>query len=114
MSEARALLEEARRRNPASLEANMLLGETLVAIGEAYPELKASEGFLKLQDELVDIEEKISYARHFYNRNVLAYNTRTAVFPSRLVAGLFGFRSADFFEAEEDARLAVALPLGDP
>jgi LemA protein len=83
----------------------------LLAVVEAYPELAASESFLKLQGELAYAEEKVAYARHFYNRNVLAYNTRRSVFPSRLIAGAFRFDPMEFFEAEEDAHQLARVDL---
>ena len=68
---------------------------------EAYPDLKASQGFLALQQELATTENRIAAARRFYNGNVRAYNTRCATFPSNLVAAIFGFRPADFFELRD-------------
>jgi LemA protein len=76
---------------------------------EAYPVLRASESFLNLQNELSDIEEKIAYARQFYNRNVLDYNTRINTFPRMLIARLFAFQPFEFFEADEPARAAVKV-----
>lgn len=71
----------------------------IFALVESYPQLRASESFLALQKELADIEEKIAYARQFYNRNVLDYNQRTQTFPPSLLAGPFGFAPIAFFEA---------------
>lgn len=65
---------------------------------EAYPDLKASQSFLDLQHELTNTEDRIAAARRFYNGNVRAYNTRVATFPSNVVAGMFRFRSREFFE----------------
>lgn len=73
------------------------LTEVLARV-EAYPDLKASQNFLDLQDELTNTEDRIAAARRFYNGNVRAYNTRVATFPSNVVAGMFGFRSRQFFE----------------
>jgi LemA protein len=81
----------------------------LFALVEAYPVLRASESFLNLQNELSDIEEKIAYARQFYNRNVLDYNTRINTFPRMLIARLFAFQPFEFFEADEPARAAVKV-----
>ncbi len=81
----------------------------LLAVSEAYPQLRASEQFLKLQDNLFDMEDKLAYARHFYNRNVLEYNTRLRSFPQFLLAPLLGFRPAEFFEVEEPQRRPVAV-----
>lgn len=72
----------------------------LFAVAEAYPDLKASSHFLDLQRELANTEDRIQAARRFYNANVRDLNTRIEVFPSNLVAGLFHFRPAEFFEVE--------------
>ena len=74
---------------------------SVLARAEAYPDLKASESFLQLQDELTNTEDRIAAARRFYNGNVRAYNTRVSTFPSNLVAGMFGFARRDFFELRE-------------
>jgi LemA protein len=75
----------------------------LLAVAEAYPDLKASVNFLALQKELANTEDRIQAARRFFNANVRDLNTRVAVFPSSLVAGMFGFRAAEFFEVESAA-----------
>jgi LemA protein len=72
---------------------------------EAYPDLKASQSFLALQRELTLTEDRIAAARRFYNGNVRAYNTRVKTFPSNLVAATFRFRTRDFFELSDPARL---------
>lgn len=79
---------------------NMLAGtlKSLFAVAEAYPQLKASDNFGKLQDELSDTENKIQAARRFYNSNVLVLNTAIEQFPTNVIAGMFGFAKADFFE----------------
>lgn len=81
---------------------NELSGQlrTLLAIAEAYPELKASANFLTLQKGLVEIEDQIQYARRYYNATVRDYNTRVQSFPGLLIAKPFGFQEADFFEIE--------------
>ncbi len=71
--------------------------KSLFAVVEGYPELKASENFLKLHDELTEIEDRIRFARQFYNDIVMRYNTRREVFPNVLVANLFGFGEAGYF-----------------
>lgn len=81
----------------------------LFAVAESYPQLRASEPFRRLQTELSDIEEKIAYARQFYNRTVLDYNTRVHTVPSVLVARTFGFPPAEFFGADSDARSEVRV-----
>ena len=70
----------------------------LFALSEAYPDLKANENFLSLQNDLKDTEEKISYARQFYNDIVLTYNNIVEMFPSNIIANMFKFKQAEFFE----------------
>jgi len=72
----------------------------LLAVVEAYPDLKASEHYLKLQQELVNTEDRIQRARRFYNGNVREYNNRVQVIPSALIARPFGFKEREFFEIE--------------
>ncbi|HYX79095.1 MAG TPA: LemA family protein [Actinomycetota bacterium] len=76
----------------------------LLAVAERYPELKANENFLALQEELTATESKIAYARQFYNDEVMRLNTLIGSFPSNVVAGMFGFRPREFFEIDEPAR----------
>ncbi len=83
----------------------------LLAVAEGYPDLKASENFLKLQTELSDLEEKIAYARQFYNRNVAEFNARIRSVPDVLIARVYGFQPFDFFEAEEEAQPALRVEL---
>ena len=82
----------------------------LVAVAEAYPDLKANQNFLDLQDELSDTENKIEMARRFFNGAVRELNTVVESFPANLMAGLFGFRTSAFFEIETADR---ALPSVD-
>jgi LemA protein len=79
---------------------NMLAGalKSVFAIAEAYPELKANQNFLALQQELSDTENKIQAARRFYNANVRDLNTKIEVFPSNIFAGVFHFSKMDFFD----------------
>jgi LemA protein len=84
----------------------------LLAVAEAYPDLKANQNFMSLQEELTSTENKISFARQFYNDAVLRYNNQTQMFPSNLVAGMAGFKSEQFFEvtvAEERAAPKVSF-----
>jgi LemA protein len=76
--------------------------KSLFAVAENYPQLRASENFQKLQDELTDTENKIQAARRFYNGNVRDFNTKQEVFPINLVANSLGFKKAEFFELEEE------------
>lgn len=73
----------------------------LMAIAEAYPDLKANTGFLDLQNNLKETEDKIAYARQFYNDAVLNYKNKLEMFPSNIVAGIFHFTPEAFFEATE-------------
>ncbi|WP_088319041.1 LemA family protein [Kineosporia sp. R_H_3] len=81
----------------------------LLAIGEAYPELRASATFLALQSELAETEDKIAYARQFLNGSVQGLNTAVQSFPTSLVAGVTGFAAAEYFRAGDDDRGAVAV-----
>jgi LemA protein len=84
---------------------NILSGalKSLFAIAEAYPDLKANQNFLRLQDELADTENKIQAARRFYNANVRDFNTAQQTFPTNVLAGPFGFKPREFFELEAAA-----------
>ncbi|HAH04023.1 MAG: LemA-like protein [Parcubacteria group bacterium GW2011_GWA2_43_17] len=75
--------------------------KSLFAVAENYPDLKASQNFAKLQDELADTENKIQAARRFYNGNVRDFNTKIQIFPNNLIAGALKFSQRDFFEIEE-------------
>ena len=76
----------------------------LFALAENYPELKADTSFRELQTTLTETEDKISYARQFYNDVVMKYNNKVEVFPSNIVAGLFGFKTSAYFNATEEER----------
>ena len=85
-------------------KAENMLSQTLrslFALSESYPDLKANQNFLSLQEELSSTENKISFARQYYNDAALKYNNKTEMFPSNIVAGMFSFERADFFEVEE-------------
>jgi LemA protein len=75
----------------------------LFAVVENYPDLKANQNFLSLQEELTATEGRIAFARQFYNDSVLAYNNKAQQFPSRIVAGMFNFTPREFFQVEEAA-----------
>ena len=83
----------------------------LVLLAEAYPELKASDNFLQLQRDLVDVEDHLQYARRFYNGAVRDFNDATQRFPDLLVARGFGFEAAEFFETDDASRAAVDVEL---
>jgi LemA protein len=76
----------------------------LLAVAEAYPELRSVERFAELQEELTETEDKISISRHIYNYTTLNYNDAVTTFPSNLVAHLAGFSRRDYFQAEESSR----------
>ena len=91
---------------------NMLSGtlKSLFAVSENYPELKASQNFLALQNELTDTEDKIQAARRFYNTNVRDLNIKIESFPANIIAGAFGFKQMDLFQtANETERQPVAV-----
>lgn len=82
------------------------LGQLKVAV-ENYPDLKANQNFLALQEELTSTENKISFARQNYNDQVLFYNNKTEMFPSNVMASLFGFNKEEFFEIENEEERIV-------
>lgn len=84
---------------------------SLLAVAEAYPELKASEHFLSLQRELTNTEDRIQAARRFYNANVRDLNTRCQVFPASIVANMFSIQQAEFFEIQPMQRAAPVVDL---
>ncbi len=84
----------------ANGELTQALGK-LFALAESYPDLKANINFMDLQTNLKETEDKISFARQFYNDTVLTYQNKIEMFPSNLVASLFGFKAAEFFEATD-------------
>lgn len=91
---------------------NMLSGalKSLFAVVESYPDLKANQNFLMLQEELAGTEGKIAYARQFYNDTVMKFNTKQQVFPSNIVANMFNFQEKEYFEIEEpEAREPVKV-----
>ena len=102
VTKARSAVEQAGSVPDAAAANNMLTGALrhLFAVAENYPQLQA---------ELSDIEEKIAFARQFYNTNVLDYNNRIQTFPSVVIANMFAFRPEEFFEAEEEGRAEVKV-----
>lgn len=96
----------------AGLEKQIEAGvHRIVALAESYPDLKANENFLALQNELTEIEDHLQYARRFYNGAVRNLNTRIQSFPDALLARPFGFAEAEFFEADADAETPVKVSL---
>ena len=93
---------------------NMLTGmlRQVFALSEAYPDLKANENFAQLQTELTQTEEQIAFARRYYNERVLGYDNAIEMFPSNIVAGMFGFEEKPYFEAETESREPVHVNFG--
>lgn len=81
----------------------------IMALAESYPDLKANTNFIDLQNQLKEVEDKISYARQFYNDSVLMYNNKVEMIPSNIVASIFGFKKETFFEADEKERENVQV-----
>lgn len=101
ITKARAAVMSAKSI-PAKAQASNMLSDTLkslFAVAEAYPDLKANQNFLQLQEELTGTENKISYARQHYNDIVMMFNNRLMVFPSNVFAGMLGFTQKEMFEA---------------
>jgi LemA protein len=90
---------------------NQLTGalKSIFALGEAYPDLKANQNFLQLQEELTATEGRVAYARQFYNDSVLDYNNKLQQFPTTLFAGALKFERREYFEADEAARTAPTV-----
>lgn len=111
VTEARASLVSAQ--GPAAKDkANNQLSQTLksiIAVAEAYPDLKASQNFTELQEEISDTENKIAYARQFYNSIVLNYNAKLQVFPNMLFAKVLNFKEAEFFGTTEAEKQPVKV-----
>jgi LemA protein len=89
-------------RVKAEGELSQALGRLMVVV-EAYPDLKANQNFLALQEELTSTENKIGFSRQYYNDSVMQYNTRIETFPPNVIAGMFGFQPSPFFEVEDKA-----------
>ena len=105
VTEARAQAVSAQGPAEQAQADNMLTRalRSLFAVVENYPELKANENVLKLQEELTSTENRISFSRQFYNDTVMRFNTRLQTFPTNLIAGLLGFAAREFFETGDDA-----------
>jgi len=109
VTEARANVLNATQKGPAeTAKAENMFEQalkSLFAVAEAYPQLRATENFQKLQDELVDTEDKIQAARRFYNGGVRNLNTKIQQFPANIVAKMFSFTNKEFFEVEDMATI---------
>lgn len=106
VTEARNMAMAAKDPEAKAQAENVLSGalKTLFAVAESYPDLKASQNFMELQRELSDTENKIQASRRFYNGNVLELNNKIDVFPSNMIAGIFGFVKEKFFEIGEEEK----------
>lgn len=103
VTKARSALMSASGPKQTAIANDQLSGalKTLFAIAESYPDLKTSQNFLELQQQLGNTEDKIAYARQFYNSNVLDYNVKIRVFPNVMLANVLGFKEIEFFKATE-------------
>ena len=111
VTQARASMANAQTVQEQSQANNMITDalKSLFAVSEAYPELKANENFMMLQEELSGTESKIAYARQFYNDTVMTYNTLIQSFPANTIANTFSFTPKDYFEAEDVSREPVQV-----
>ena len=105
VTQARTAAMGAATPKEAGQAENMLSGalKSLFAVAEAYPDLKANQNFLMLQEELAGTESKIAYARQFYNDVVMKFNMKQQVFPSNIIANMFAFKEKEYFEIGDEA-----------
>jgi LemA protein len=113
VTEARANALNAKGVKETAEAENMFEGalKSLFAVAEAYPDLKSSQNFIQLQEELVDTEDKIQASRRFYNGGVRDLNTKIQTFPVNVVAGIFTFKSREFFELDEAEQKTAEKPV---
>lgn len=113
VTEARSALQKAGSVKDTAAAENQLEGalKSLFAVAEAYPDLKANQNFLELQQELVDTEDKIQASRRFYNGGVRDLNTKIQVFPNNIFARALGFSERDFFELAEAEKAEADKPV---
>jgi len=111
VTKARTALMGAKNPHDAADANNMLTGalKSLFAVAEAYPNLKASENFKELQEELSDTETKVAASRQFYNTNVLDLNNSLETVPSAWIGQMFGFQKEEFFKATDEEKADVKL-----
>lgn len=111
VTNARTSLLRAKTPHEKAESDNMLVGalKNIFAVSENYPTLKASDNFLRLQEELSDIEAKIAYARQFFNTNVVSFNSTLVNFPGSIIGSMFGFKPEEFFEADDAERKNVKV-----
>ncbi|MEL7210897.1 MAG: LemA family protein [Actinomycetota bacterium] len=111
VTQARNMAQGAEGVQEQAQAENMLTGalKSLFAVSEAYPDLKANENFLNLQEELTATEGRIAYARQYYNDSVFKYNTKIQSFPAVLIAGAMRFTEREYFEADDQSRGPVEV-----
>lgn len=111
VTKARSALMGAKDPNEKAAANDMLTGalKSLFAVAEAYPNLRASENFKGLQDEISDTETKVAASRQFYNTNALDLNNTIEMFPTVLIAGIFGFKKEEFFKATEEDKKDIQV-----
>jgi len=113
VTEARAAAVSAQGPAAQARAENALTGalRQLFAVVENYPQLKANENVMRLQEELTGTENRIAFARQFYNDSVMRFNTRLQTFPTNIVAGMLGFSAQEFFETDDAEREPVKVDL---
>jgi len=109
VTEARTKAVSAEGVGPQSKAEGELSGALgrLMVVVEQYPDLKANQNFLGLQEELASTENRIGFSRQHYNDSVMTYNTKTEVFPASIIAGMFNFKQEEFFELSDEGERAV-------
>jgi len=113
VTEARANALNAQGVKETAAAENQFEGalKSLFAVAEAYPDLKASQNFIELQQELVDTEDKIQASRRFYNGGVRDLNTKIQKFPSNVIAGMFGFKNREFYQLDDAEQKVAEKPV---
>lgn len=111
VTKARSALMSAKSPQEQAQAHDMLTGalKSLFAVAEAYPNLQANQNFIQLQKELSDTEDKIAYARQYYNTQLMEYNVKVKSFPSSLVASVVGYKERQFFQADPSERESVKV-----
>ena len=111
VAQARSMVQSAQSIEQRQQAENQLTNtlRSLFAVAEAYPQLKANANYRDLQRQLAELEEKIAFARQFYNDTTMKYNTMIQSFPTNLLAGMFGFQSESYFEVDDVQRQAVQV-----
>ena len=115
VTELRSKISNASTPNEA-MQASDALGKqmaSILAVAENYPDLKANQNFMKLQDELTNTENKISYSRQLFNSTTASYNVKLETFPSNVIAGLFNFKASEFLETPEEEKSVPKVDFGD-